>query len=120
MKSVEEEIFPPSDPIDHIVGNQPKHGEKRRGERNRQVSWLAVEAFDLKFYQVRPLSDGERSRLSKACREIKAFEDPLKQAIEMAKGHVPENHQDLPRESLYARFIRENFLQRFASLLQKQ
>ena len=111
--------LPTSDIIGRIIGKQQKHGEKRRGQRNRQVSWMAVEAHDLKLHKVRPLSDGERSRLSKACREIKAFENPLKEAMEMAKRRIPENHQSLPQESLYARFVRENFLERFASRIQK-
>jgi hypothetical protein len=111
--------LPTSDIISRILGKQQKHSEKRRGERNRQVSWLAVESFDLKLHKVRPLSDGERSRLSKACREIKVFEKPLKEALDMAKKHIPENHQSLPQETLYARFVRENFLERFASRIQK-
>lgn len=111
--------LPTSDIIGRIIGKQQKHKEKRRGERNRQVSWLAVEAFDLKLNKIRPLSDGERSRLSKACREIKKFENPLKEAMEMARKHIPENHQSLPQEALYARFIRENYLKRFASRIQQ-
>lgn len=110
--------LPTSDIIGRILGKQQKHGEKRRGERNRQVSWLAVEAFDLKFHKVRPLFDGERSRLSKACREIKVFENPLREAIGMANKHRPENHQELPQEALFARFVRENFLERFSSRIQ--
>jgi len=112
--------LPTSDIIGRILGKQQKQGEKRRGERNRQVSWLAVETFDLKQNRVRPLTDGERSRLSKACREIKTFENPLRDAIKMAEQHKPENYQSLPQEARYARFIRENFLKRFASQLQKR
>jgi hypothetical protein len=112
--------LPTSDIISRILGKQQKQGEKRRGERNRQVSWLAVEAFDLKQNRVRPLTDGERSRLSKACREIKTFEDPLRETIKLAEQHKPENHQSLPQEALFARFVRENFLERFASQLQKR
>jgi hypothetical protein len=112
--------LPTTDIISRILGKQQKHGEKRRGQRNRQVSWLAVEAHDLKLYKVRPLSDGERSRLSKAYREIKAFEGPIKAAMEMAQKHVPEISQNQPDESLYARFVRENFLERFASRIQKE
>jgi hypothetical protein len=112
--------LPTSDLISRIIGNQPKHGEKRRGERNRQVSWLAVEAHDIKSYGVRPLTDGERSRLSKARREIVTFEAPLRAAMETAKQHTPEEIRDVSGENLYARFIRENFLERFASQLRKQ
>lgn len=111
--------LPTTDVIGRILGQQQKHEEKRRGQRNRQVSWLAVEAYDLKLHKVRPLNDGERSRLSKACREIKGFEDPLKGAIQMAKNHLPPNHHELPHESLYARFVRENFVHRFASQSQQ-
>lgn len=107
--------LPTSDLISRIVGNQPKHGEKRRGERSRQVSWLAVEACDIKSYGVRPLTDGERSRLSKARREIAVFAAPLKAAMETAKQHTPKEKRNNSGEALYARFIRENFLQRFAS-----
>ena len=113
--------LPTSDLISRIVGNQPKHGEKRRGERNRRVSWLAVEAHDIKSCGVcRTGRDGERSRLSKARREIAAFEAPLKAAIDFAKQHTPEEKREAFGETLHARFIRENFLQRFASQLQKQ
>jgi hypothetical protein len=112
--------LPTSDIIGRIIGKQQKHSEKRRGKRNRRVSWLAVEAYDLKLHKVRPLSDGERSRLSKACREVKTFENRLKEAMEMARKHKPPNHQNLPQEALYARFVRENFLQRFASLSQQR
>ena len=108
-----------SDIVGRILGNQQRSKQKRRGERNRQVSWLAVEAFDLKFYKIRPLTDGERSRLSKASREMKAFEKPLKEAIEMANKHKPENDQTQPDEHLQARFVRENFLERFASRITK-
>jgi hypothetical protein len=79
--------LPTSDIISRIVGNQPKYGEKRRGQRNRQVSWLAVEAYDIKAYGVRALTDGERSRLSKARREIAVFETPLREAIQHANQH---------------------------------
>lgn len=111
--------LPTSDIIGRIIGKQQNHGGKRRGERNRQVSWLAVEAFDLKLHKIRPLSDGERSRLSKACREIKKFENPLKEAMEMAKKRIPVNHQSLPQEAVYARFIRESILERSASRIQQ-
>lgn len=57
-----------NDPFIQISGDRQKHADKRRGERNRPVSWLAVEAHDIKSYGVRPLTDGERSRLSKARR----------------------------------------------------
>ncbi|HEV2694706.1 MAG TPA: hypothetical protein VG347_17555 [Verrucomicrobiae bacterium] len=111
--------LPTSDIIGRIMGKQQKYKEKRRGERNRQVSWLAVEAFDLKLHKVRPLSDGERSRLSKAYREIKTFEKPLKEAMEIDRQNTPENYQDPPYESLYARFVRENFLKCLASRIKK-
>jgi hypothetical protein len=105
-----------NDPFGQITGKIQKHTEKRRGERNRQVSWLAVEAHDIKSFGVRPLTDGERSRLSKARREIAAFEDPLKAAIESAKQHTPETDKAVSgEESLYARFIHENFVRRLAS-----
>ena len=105
--------------IGRIIGKQSKHGDKRRGERNRQVSWLAVEAHDVKLHKVRPLTDGERSRLSKATREMAAFESPLREALEMANKHKPQNHQNSPQEHLQARFVRENFLERFASRIQR-
>lgn len=107
--------LPTSDTIGRILGNQLKLGQKRRGDRTRQVSWLAVEAYDLKLYDVRPLTDGERSRLSKATREFQVFENPLRQALEMAEKHKPKNQQDLPQEQLQARFVRENYIERFAS-----
>jgi hypothetical protein len=108
------------DPFSEIIGNIQKHAEKRRGERSRQVSWLAVEAHDIKSYQVRPLTDGERSRLSKARREISDFEALLRAAIENAENHTPEKNRDASGESLYARFIRENFVHRLASRIGKQ
>jgi hypothetical protein len=111
--------LPTSDVIGRIIGKQLKHGDKRRGERNRQVSWLAVEAHDVKLHKVRPLTDGERSRLSKAIREMAAFESPLREALEMANKHKPQNHQNSPQEHLQARFVRENFLERFASRIQR-
>lgn len=111
--------LPTSDISGYISGKQLKHGEKRRGKRNRQVSWLAVEAYDLKLYKIRPLSDGERSRLSKAIREMKVFEPPLREALQMANKHKPENHQILPQEHIQARFVRENFLERFVSRIQQ-
>ena len=109
-----------NDPFSDITGNRQKHTEKRRGERNRQVSWLAVEAHDLQSYGVRPLTGGERSRLSKARREMAAFEVSLRTAMETAKQHTPEAERQTSGENLYARFIRENFLKRFASQSRKQ
>ena|ERR1017187_9273024 len=109
-----------NDPFSELTGNRQKHKDKRRGERNRQVSWLAVEAHDLKSFGVRPLTDGERSRLSKARREIAVFETPFRTAIETAEQHTPEEKRSVSEENLYARFIRENFVQRFASRIQKQ
>lgn len=105
-----------NDPFSQITGNVQKHIEKRRGQRNRQVSWLAVEAHDIQSFGFGTLTDGERSRLSKARRELAAYEEPLKTAIENAKQHTPETDRTVPSdESLYARFIRENFVRRLAS-----
>lgn len=113
--------LPTSDWVTRILGSRTKHGERRRGRRNRQISWLAVEAHDLKSYGVRLLTDGERSRLSKACREMAVFEKPMREAIDMAKRNSPENARIVSSgESLYARFVRENFLERLASRLPKQ
>ena len=105
-----------NDPFRQIGGKLQKHTEKRRGQRSRQVSWLAVEAHDMQFFGVRPLTDGERSRLSKARREIAALEGPLKAAIENAKQHTPEKDRVAsPEDSLYSRLIHENFVRRLAS-----
>lgn len=104
-----------NDPFSRITGNRQKHPERRRGERNRQVSWLAVEAHDIKSYAVRPLTDGERSRLSKARRELETFVVPLKAAIKIAEQHATTESLNVSGENLYARFVRENFVRRFTS-----
>jgi len=110
-----------NDPFSRITGKLQKHTEKRRGRRNRQISWLAVEAHDIQSFGVRPLTDGERSRLSKARRELAAYEEPLKAAIENTKRHTPETDKTIPAdESLYAGFIHENFVSRLASRTPKQ
>jgi hypothetical protein len=109
-----------NDPFSEITGNCQRHKDKRRGERNRQVSWLAVEAHDIKSCGVRPLTDGERSRLSKARRDASVFESPLRAAIENAKNHTPELDRHAAAEGLYTRFIRENFVRRLASRITKQ
>jgi hypothetical protein len=109
-----------NDPFDRIKGNIQRHSEKRRGKRNRQVSWLAVEVFDIQHHNLRPLTDGERSRLSKARREIKVFEESLRSAIASAEKYTPAERRKTVGESVYARFIRENFVERFASRLQRR
>jgi hypothetical protein len=110
-----------NDPFSEITGKLQKHTEKRRGQRNRQVSWLAVEAHDIQSFGVRLLTDGERSRLSKARRELTSYEEPLRAAIENAKQNTPEMNKAVqPGESIDARFIRENFVRRMASRIPKQ
>ena len=110
-----------NDPFSEITGKVQKHTEKRRGQRNRQVSWLAVEAHDIQSFGIRPLTDGERSRLSEARRELAAYEEPLKAAIASAKQHTPGANQTVAtEESLYARFIHENFVRRLASRIPRQ
>ena len=63
-------------------GKKLPHREKRRGERSRSVSWMAVETYDLQKHRIRPLTDGERSRLSKARREIAALKNAFVTALE--------------------------------------
>jgi hypothetical protein len=109
-----------NDPFAEETCGVQTHAEKRRGKRNRQVSWLAVEAYDVKQYQVRPLTDGERSRLSKASRDIKAFEGPVREAMTSAEQFTPAANRDVEGENVYVQFIRENFVQRFASKLQQR
>jgi hypothetical protein len=83
--------------------------EKRRGERNRPVSWLAVEAHDIMEYKVRPLSAGERSSLSVARREVAKFEGPLANAIEQTNRLVPLKQRDTTPGNIYSKLIQENF-----------
>lgn len=110
-----------NDPFAEIVGSRQKHEDKRRGDRNRHVSWLAVEAHDIQSFGIRPLTDGERSRLSKARREAAMYEEPLKIAVAHAHQHSQEAGGTAPGEDkLYSRFIRENFLQRSVSRIQKR
>lgn len=104
------------DPFTRITVPANKHTEKRRGKRNRQVSWLAVEAHDIRSFGIRPLTAGERSRVSKARRELAAFVEPLRRALENAEHLTPKADKAASSgESLYARFLRENFVRRLAS-----
>ena len=103
-----------------IIGHKLPHREKRCGLRSRPVSWMAVETFDLQMHQVRPLTDGERSRLSKARREIGGFKDAFVTAIENARKFTPESQRNTETGNIYSRFRNENFKKLLASRLRKE
>jgi hypothetical protein len=103
-----------------IVRKKLPHQERRRGQRSRPVSWMAIEIFDLQTHQVRPLTDGERSRLSKARREIGGFKDAFVTAIENARRFTPESQRITEPCCIYSRFLDENFKKLIASRLQKE
>ncbi|MEI6072534.1 MAG: hypothetical protein WCS31_12130 [Verrucomicrobiae bacterium] len=42
-----------------------------KGVRRRPISWMTIEAMDIQKYKIRPLTDGERSALTKARRSYK-------------------------------------------------
>jgi hypothetical protein len=79
----------------------------RRGKRNRPVSWLAVEAFDLRKQKVRALTDSERSVLSKAAKEGKELGNRCKEALASAKEFFGDP-ADSTQPNLYWRFLKEN------------
>src|SRR5207247_6648297 len=90
-------------------GKKLPHREKRRGQRSRPVSWMAVETYDLQKSRVRPLTDGERSRLSKARREVGKFRNAFADALDNAKRFNPEDKRNIESGIIYSRFIEENF-----------
>jgi hypothetical protein len=101
-------------------GMKLPHSEKRRGERSRPVSWMAVEMYDLQQHQIRPLTDGERSRLSKARREISAFKNAFSTAFENAQRFTPEDQRNTDPGNIYSRFLDENFKKILASRSAKE
>jgi hypothetical protein len=89
----------------------------RRGKRNRHVSWLAVEAFDLRQSGSRPLSDGERSVLSKAKSEIVELGNRCVEALAAAEKFFRYSEESSSSPNLYSRFLRENFGRKASKLL---
>lgn len=80
----------------------------RRGKRNRQVSWLAVEAFDIRKLKVRALSDSERSILSKAAKEAHELGKRCAEALASSKEFL-DSMEESAEPNLYWRFLKENF-----------
>jgi len=101
-------------------GKKLPHREKRRGARSRPVSWMAIESYDLQKHQIRPLTDGERSRLSKARREIVAFKNAFATALENAQRFTPADKRNTGPGNIYSRFLDENFKRLLASRLPRE
>lgn len=102
-----------------LIGPKLSHKEKRRGERNRSVSWMAVEVLDLLEHKVRTLTDGERSRVSKVRREILKYRDSMLKALSNTVHLMSESNRTQEPATIYSRFIDENFRARLASRLPK-
>jgi hypothetical protein len=108
------------DTNDPLIDKTDGQGHKRRGQRNRQVSWLAVEALDIQSFKVRALTDGERSSVSKAKREAAAFADKMHEVITRARELTPKDEQTATNESVYVRFLKENLKRHIASKLNRK
>jgi hypothetical protein len=66
--------------------------------------------------KIRPLTDGERSRISKAKVELKGFQRRLEQAIASAETMKRNGSEVANGFGLYWRFLRENFGHRLSQL----
>lgn len=80
----------------------------RRGKRNRPVSWLAIEAFDIRKEKARPLTDSERSVLSKAASEAKELGDRCAKALTSAAEFFSDSPEEPSQPNIYWRFLKEN------------